>query len=60
MESLLKVANSATQPLVPVPWAAGLVGTERNLVWVKNSFGDYRAIRNAFKVVFLRRRGGRR
>jgi diacylglycerol O-acyltransferase / wax synthase len=46
--ALRELASGPSRPLVATPWNGGLLGRRRDLAWVRNSFGDYRAIRNAF------------
>jgi diacylglycerol O-acyltransferase / wax synthase len=46
--ALRELTSGSLRPLVATPWNGGLVGRRRDLTWVRNSFRDYRAIRNVF------------
>ena len=42
-----RMAEMFSRPIAETPWNAGLVSEERSLAWLKVSFGELRAIRNA-------------
>jgi WS/DGAT/MGAT family acyltransferase len=42
-----RMAEMFSRPIAAAPWNAGLVGSERSLAYLKVSFGELRAIRNA-------------
>jgi WS/DGAT/MGAT family acyltransferase len=42
-----RMAQMFSRPIAAAPWNAGLVGPERSLAYLKVSFGELRAIRNA-------------
>jgi len=48
LRSATKFAQQMSRPIAAAPWNAGLVSQERSLAWLRTSFADIRAIRNAF------------
>jgi diacylglycerol O-acyltransferase / wax synthase len=48
MQAVRMMAESMAGPIVQAPWQAGVVGSRRSFALCRQSFADYRAIRNAF------------
>jgi WS/DGAT/MGAT family acyltransferase len=48
MQATRIMAESMARPIVQTPWQAGVVGSRRSFALCRQSFADYRAIRNAF------------
>ncbi len=42
------IAELGARRIASTPWNSGIVGQRRALAWTRHSFGDFRAIRNAF------------
>lgn len=42
------IAELGMRRIASTPWNSGIVGQRRALAWTHHSFGDFRAIRNAF------------
>jgi WS/DGAT/MGAT family acyltransferase len=48
MQAIRMMAESMARPIAQTSWQAGVVGSRRSFALCRQSFADYRAIRNAF------------